>query len=732
MPLLRLLRKQKPEISLFLSVGTVAGRQAAFAQAESLVDGIFYVPIDFASIVRRTLRSVRPSVVVIFETEIWPCLYSEVKRAGAGLMVVNGRISDRTWPRYERWGWFFGPILRLADCVGTQSDNDHNRYGQLGVLQARLFQPGNLKYDAVPTMSDRLEIITSGADPIWAAASTAGPEERENESLPGIDEDDAVLDTWSQLATEFPGQLLILAPRQPARFDAVAAKLERRGIPFVRRSQQRLNPKLATPVPGVLLVDTIGELARLYPSARVVFVGGSLAPRGGHNILEPAATGAAIVVGPHMQNFAAIAADFVKEGALVQIGGTADLSGVVRELFRSPGKAQEIGSRAQRRAAAGRGATERIAERIWPLYHRCDYKPATRPLRNLQLNALAALWVAGGRLKRVRGEAIAQAQASLPVPVLSVGGITIGGSGKTPFAAYLAKQLHAGGFHPAILTRGYRKRTPAEHLVFAPGTNVPVALTGDEAQIFLRAGHAAIGVGARRYETAQLLLEQLPETNVLILDDGFQHARLCRDFDIVMIDGMDPFGGEAVVPKGRLREPLASLHRAHTFVVTRAEDNHVFDAVSERLRLYNPAAPVFRTKVEVRQWRDYRTRAALAHSPKDSVAAFCALGNPANFWRTLEQLDVPVGMRWSFRDHHAYKPVEIQRMVHHARMKGIRTLVTTEKDVMNLPKNTELALDELDLVFLAIEVKLENEALFFDLLENAVPALHPDWSGKPR
>ena len=681
---------------------------------------VFYAPLDFVSCVRRTLKRLQPQAVIILETEIWPALYSEVKRTGAALVIVNGRISDKTWPTYERWRAFFCPILRLADAVLVQSVTDFDRYGRIGVLQSKLFSPGNLKFDAVAVSGTIATLPELQSDALWIAASTVGPDEGDKRFAPALDEDDVVLNAWQQLLPQFPRQVLLLAPRQPKRFQIVAAKLKDRGIPFASRSQQTVGTIARFDGPGVLLIDTIGELASLYPLATVVFVGGSLAPRGGHNILEPAAAGAAVIVGPHVQNFAAIVQQFKRDDALIQIQTAAELAPTVAKLLQSEQSSAAIGQRAKALVQRGRGGSERVLEIFWPLYHQASFRRPAHRGSDLFLGALASAWTAGGRIKRERGEAFAASLAPLPIPVISIGGITIGGSGKTPFTAYLAKRLRQEGQCPAILTRGYRRQSPAKNLVFGPGTKVPIAYTGDEAQIFLRAGHASVGIGASRYRTAEILLSQFPDTSVFLLDDGFQHSRLKRNLDIVVIDGMDPFGGEAVVPVGRLREPLTALARADVFVVNRAEDDGVYQAICHRLHELNQLAPVFRTRLAACVWRDYGSGVVLNGNMQGPVAAFCGLGNPRSFWRTLQNMDIATPLQWEFPDHHSYKPIEIRRMAYHAKAQGLRTLVTTEKDLMNLPQETDLALGDIQIAWLSVEAEVENEAEFLHVIRKTL------------
>ncbi len=689
-----------------------------------MVDGIFYCPIDYASCVRRVLRAIRPALLVIIETEIWPNLWAETKRSGASLAIVNGRISDRAWPRYRRWKKWFCTVMELPDLILVQSPADYERYAGLGATPEKLAIAPNLKYDASISAAP-LTLDVFDAQQVWIAASTVGPNERGSFSKHAVDEDDEVLDTFEALAPEFPRLLLILAPRQPARFEEVARKLASRKVNFLRRSGSQKDASLRLELPGVLLLDTMGELSSVYRCGQVAFVGGSLAPRGGHNILEPAAAGLPIIVGPHMENFEAIARDFIEAEALIRIQNGRELGEAVRALLSDRARARRVGALGMSLVKARHGASVRIAERLWPLYYCASLRNPHNWAARLLLAPLAGLWKEGGMLKRWSSEHFTLISAPLAAPVISIGGITVGGSGKTPFAVYLTTRLKERGHCPAILTRGYRRRSPAETLVFAPRTKAPSAFTGDEAQIFLRTTDVPVGIGAKRYETARILLRQFPATDVLVLDDGFQHARLDRDLDIVMIDGLDPFGGEEIVPLGRLREPLEALARAHIFVVTRTEETLRFEGIRRRLHNYNPTAPVFRTRLLARSWHDYRSGDEIADLGGRRVGAFCGLGNPDNFWQTLESLGLDVVFRWRFADHHPYNPVELQRVAHQARMHGAQILVTTEKDRINCPNHLDRAIAPLELAWLKIQFELENEARFFAVIEKSLQQTRP-------
>ena len=716
-PLLQQLHQQESRIPIFVSTSTLAGRAAAVKNLEGIAAGIFFCPLDFVSCLRRVLRTIKPALVIIMETEIWPNLYAEIKRTNASLGVVNARISDKTWPHYQATKWFFSPILKLVDSFFPQSATDRDRYFRLGVPMSRIHLEGNLKYDSAPAPSST-NLPTFGASPIWIAGSTVAPGESRRYKH-AVDEDDVVLDAFEQLRKQFPKLLLILAPRQPARFNVVAEKLKTRQIPFLRRTQNLNGAAGALTLPGVLLLDTIGELAGAFPLADVVFIGGSVAPRGGHNILEPARCGAAIVTGCHMENFQAIATDFIEAGALRQVQNAAELAPVLGELLSNRETALHLGYRAQLLVEQKRGTASQIAQQLWPLYWSATPREPRTLLTKLILTPLSKCWDWGARLKRTGDEAKKQ---TLPVPVVSIGNITLGGTGKTPFTNYLATELQNLGYKPAILTRGYRRRTPARNLLLPVGAEVPPALTGDEAQIFLRAAVCPVGIGADRAETGRLLLQNF-DVNLILLDDGFQHRKLHRNVDLVLIDGLTPFGQEAAFPLGRLREPLSCLKRADALVVTRADNDLRFESLTRQLRRYNPHAPIYRVFTRPKHWRMCQQKMTVGNLPSRRIAAFCGLGNPQGFWNTLAQMEFEVVYRWTFPDHHVYRPAELKHLALQAQSVGADLLVTTEKDRINFPPDFALNVAPLEVAWLEIENRLDGEQAFFTWLQEKLSAV---------
>ncbi len=701
--LVRELRARVPGAPLFISASTLAGKAAADDRLRALADGVFYAPIDYCFAVRRVLRTVRPRMVVVLETEIWPNLYREARRNGCGLVIVNGRVSDRAIPRYRKLRWFFKPVLGLADAILAQSALNRSRFLELGAPPRKVQLAGNLKYDFDPRRQEPPAAILEffeRAKPsaVWIAASTMPPAAPDDP-----DEDEAVIAAFREVAQSHTGLLLVLAPRKPERFGRAAEALARAGVAFARRSEMKGGG-------AALLLDSIGELGSLFGLADVVFMGGTLVRSGGHNVLEPAFFGKPVIVGPHMENFAEVSAKFAEAGALVPIGGAAELAGAVRGLLEDLPRRERIGAAAQAAAESERGATSRAADEIARIYAASlpRYRAAA-PVR-LVLWPLARLWLAGGAVKRWGGRL---RQRRLATPVIGVGGLAAGGAGKTPLVLWLARQLRERGYKPAILTRGYRRRVSQRHTVIAPGEAAPSDLTGDEAQTYVRAAIGPLGIGADRAGTGRLIEERFGP-DVFLLDDGFQHWKLARSLDIVVLDALDPFAGGDVIPLGTLREPLTALARADAVVVSRTAPGESIAAIEARVREHNANAPLFLSRVTVLGWRDAAGEPA---SLPPSVAAFCGLGSPDSFWRTLRELGVAPVWRRSFRDHHRYSHRDLAQMAAQARAAGAKALLTTEKDAANLDTGWRDAVAPLAVLWLDIGIEVDQAEALIGLVE---------------
>ncbi|MEO5896559.1 MAG: 3-deoxy-D-manno-octulosonic acid transferase [Vicinamibacterales bacterium] len=351
--LLPQLRERYPKLRIFLSTTTMTGQQIARNNLQ-YVDEVFFFPFDFAFIVRRTLRLVKPRLFVMMETEIWPNLLRACHDAGVKTMLVNGRISSRSYPRYRMARWFFRAVLTDIDRFCMQSDESARRVIDIGADPARVSVTGSLKFDSLElpgaqgvTGADRGQnrvlryFRISPERPVFIAASTLKGEE------------EAVLEAFQRVRATRSNALLIIAPRRPERFDEVERMAKRAGWNVARRSELRVD---AEPRNDVVVLDSIGELAQLFQVATVVFVGGSLVDAGGHNILEPAVFGKPILFGPYMQNFTEIAAAFIDNGAAIQVKHARDLEAVLLALLGDPVRRASLGAAARALVEANRGA----------------------------------------------------------------------------------------------------------------------------------------------------------------------------------------------------------------------------------------------------------------------------------------------------------------------------------------------------------------------------------------
>ncbi len=347
-----------PSLRLFVSTTTMTGQRVAGTHLQD-VDAVFFFPFDFRVIVDRTLRVVRPRVFIMMETEIWPNLLRACRRDGVRTVLVNGRISSRSYPRYRLARRFFRRVLQDVDRFCMQSEEAARRIVDIGADPARVTVTGSLKFDSHAIGRGPARVLrffrVAETRPVVIAASTLKGEEG------------PVLAAFRRVQRAHPDALLIIAPRKPERFGEVVALVAREGFSVARRTELAID---AEPRTDVVVLDTIGELAQLFQLATVVFVGGSLVDAGGHNLLEPAVFGKPIVFGPHMQNFAEIACAFVERGAAVQVASGRELEAALPTLVDDPVRRAALGAAARMLVEANRGAKERtlavIAELLPP------------------------------------------------------------------------------------------------------------------------------------------------------------------------------------------------------------------------------------------------------------------------------------------------------------------------------------------------------------------------------
>jgi 3-deoxy-D-manno-octulosonic-acid transferase len=367
-PLVRELRARYPGTSLVLTTATPTGRARAIALYPQAAAR--YLPYDTLGAVQRFLRRTRPRLAVIMETELWPNLFEGCRRGGIPVVLANARLSAASVAGYRRLGSLVRAVFSPGVAVAAQTEGDAARFVEIGAAPAQVQVTGNIKFDAavgtqVVERGRELRRELGEARPIWAAGSThAG-------------EDEQVLDAHASVLAEHPDALVVLAPRHPERFESVAALIRARGLRFERRSLGAPEPPIAAPGGAggprasrmearaqpapVFLLDTVGELTAFYAASDVVFVGGSLVPIGGHNLLEPAALGLPVLTGPSHANARDVARLLIDEGAAAEVRDGAELARTLTGLLEDAAARERMGAAGRRIVELNRGAVERVA-----------------------------------------------------------------------------------------------------------------------------------------------------------------------------------------------------------------------------------------------------------------------------------------------------------------------------------------------------------------------------------
>lgn len=376
-PLARDLRVRYPRHRLFLSTTTMTG-QAIARRSVPDADGVFYFPFDLGPYVRRTLDVVRPRLFLMMETEIWPNLLRECRRRGVRTAILNGRLSQRSYPRYQLVRGFMRVVLNDVDRFCVQSEEAARRFIDLGANPGRVTVTGSLKFDSLeiaPTVHSRARdrVLRYFRIPASRFVIVAGSTMKGEEA--------AVLTAFRRVRAGATHTLLLLAPRHVERAADVEQLCRQEGFRTARRSELPID---AEPRVDVVVLDTLGELASLYQLATVAFVGGSLVDTGGHNILEPAVYGKPIVFGPYMSNFAEIAEAFLANVAGVQVHGDRELADVLVALISDPIRRARLGAAARALVEANRGAKDKSLEvltALLPPDHPTTYPANVRPFR---------------------------------------------------------------------------------------------------------------------------------------------------------------------------------------------------------------------------------------------------------------------------------------------------------------------------------------------------------------
>ena len=684
-PLVHALHKRYPHDRIVVSTVTETGREAVEQRLAGVAEHC-YAPLDFFWTVSRFVERLAPRAFLFVETELWPNLLRALHRRSIPAMMINGRLSSDSFRGYRRIAPFMRQLLDAVTLCLMQSERDAERIRALGARPSRVHKTGNIKFDQpLPDPNGVAGGLSRGAlglqdgEELIVAGSTHPVEE------------DALLSCYETLQKEFPSLVLLLAPRHIERASQVEASARAKGLAVQRRSEMENGRTDAaiTRRPRVIVLDTRGELAQVYQHAVLTFVGGTLVPVGGHNLLEPALWGKPVFFGSHTDHCMEVAALLTGLGGGMQVSGGQELTAGMTAQLRDRASLRRMGEAAKSVVLDNRGALQRSLDLIAGMLER------TPPARSAALHphSLLPQWLLSA-LARPYGAWVRTRAAlyrlgwlpsrRLPCRVVSVGNLTVGGTGKTPVVIALVEQLLARGRRVGVLSRGYHRRSREAELLVSDGRAVLAGPSeaGDEPHLIAtRCPRAIVAVGSDRYRLGRWVLERHP-VDCFVLDDGFQHLGLHRDADLLLVDVSDPAGLQMLVPAGRLREPLSAASRATALLMTRTDAGNWQD-IAETIdiatgRKTQPVLSRFRAETLVNvATGEIRQTWTLAGR---TVVAFSGIGNPASFATLLHRLGLRIGDQIVFADHHDYTTADLEAVRERARQSGADLIVTTEKD----------------------------------------------------
>ena len=717
-PLIKEFRKEFPKSPILVSVVTTSGYEMANRIIKD-ADAIIYFPLDLPWLAGHVLRRIRPRVFLPVETELWPNFLRTARKIHVPVMMVNGRISDKSVKQYKHLHSLLRNMIGTVKLFAMQSPIDAEYIMRLGAPQELVTVTGNTKFDQTYTdvsPEEKQKIIEemglSKNDGIFLAGSTHRGEE------------EAVLQAFKAVRETHPHARLVIAPRELLRTMEVVHLCRKAGFSVTTRT------KLQNEAPqdeDIVILDTIGELGKVYSIGDVVFVGGSLVPHGGHNILEPAAHGKAIIVGSHMFNFKDTYALFKNRDACLTVKNGEELAKQVTRLFDEPEHRHRMEEETRAIVRENKGASRKSAILLHQMLESYESSPenrhhvrSTQKITNFQtyfidlvhskevdglfphliMGILYIFSLIYGLLVNIKlagyKYGIFQKQ-KLDCFVISLGNVTVGGTGKTPTAQRLASDIRDMGYRVVILNRGYRAKWHGDVGVVSDGRqlHMEAAEAGDEAYMLAKhLPNVPVLIGAERAVTGQYAIDHFG-AEVAILDDGYQHWQLERDMDILLVDAVNVFGNGYILPRGTLREPISHIRRADVCLLTKVDQAAAGsrEYINETVKKYNDHAAIVESIHQPRcfmplyDWYmniggegiDVREMAG------KRIVAVSAIGNPASFEQTLSDIGASIIESLRYPDHHDYTAQEMRDVLEQAEAKGAEAIVITEKDAVKIP-----------------------------------------------
>jgi len=760
-PLVKEIKKIMPKRKVLVSAFTVGGYNMA-RQIIPEADAIIYFPLDLVWVAESVVRRVRPGIFMPVETELWPNFLRAIRERNIPVMMVKGRISEKSVKNYRYLYSIWRDMLRTVSRFCMQSSIDANYITHLGADPQKIFVTGNTKFDqtyAEVTPEDlasyKAELgLGEDAFPVIVAGSTHPPEE------------EAVLTSFTELRKQYPRARLIIAPRKTSRVDDIKKLNSKFGYETGFRSKLK---EIDGPRPEypVVLIDTIGELGRIYAVGDIVFIGGSLMHHGGHNVLEPAAHAKPILVGPSMENFKDSYSLLSKVGACRMVANTNGLTKAILEIAGNDVLRKKMGDASIRVIRENRGAaintmhylTDLLEKASVPHAFTKEYPVNTRNFNDVGggglkhgaaivqfifhlahsperpwyafillgfLRVLSYIYGFGARLNLWMYEIGLLSRRKLKCCVISIGNITVGGTGKTPTAQRVAMMIQKMGYRVVILNRGYRSHWDKPVGVVSDGKKIYMTSyeAGDEAYLMAKMMPGIpVVIGKNRDVTGSYAVEKLA-AEVIIMDDGYQHWQVNRDLDIVLVDTLNLFGNGNLLPRGTLREPLSHLDRADMFLFTKSDQSAQLTRTSlaENIRQYNTKAPIVESIhhakefVEIADWYKgiQEKTLPLEELKGKNVMVFSAIGNPSSFEQNVSGCGLVIREAIRYPDHHDYGMLEMQYIGERASELKVDALITTGKDAVKIPTEFIYFNRDIPLYVMNMDIMMTRNGETFD------------------
>jgi len=739
-PLIKEFRREFPKSPILVSVVTTSGYEMANRIIKD-ADSIIYFPLDLPFVAASVLRRIHPRIFLNVETELWPNFLKNARQMHIPVMMVNGRISDKSVRRYKYMFSILTDMIGTVKFFAMQSSIDANYIKELGAPEELVTVTGNTKFDQTytdVTPEQRANFLSTmglkDTDKILIAGSTHRNEEN------------YILKAFRAVRENNPQAKLIIAPRETLRTREVIGICKSSGFKFGTRTElQKREPNNE----DIIVIDTVGELGQIYSIGDVIYVGGSLVTHGGHNILEPAAHGKAIIVGHHMENFKDTHALFKNRDACVTVNSPEELVEETKKLFDDPERRKQLEEETLNIVKENRGAARKSAVLLRKILTDYEAKESARHPRTTQkVENLKTYFIDLVHEKEVHGifmhlfmgmlflfsliyEQLVNikllgyklgisGKEKLDCYVISLGNITVGGTGKTPTAQRLARDIRDMGYKVVILNRGYRAKWHGEVGIVSDGKqlHMTAAEAGDEAYMLAKhLPNVPVLIGAERAVTGRYAIEHFG-AEVAILDDGYQHWQLVRDMDILLVDAVNVFGNGYILPRGTLRESMSHISRANVCLITKIDQAEVGagEYIRDTVHKYNKDAQIVesihqpRCFIPLAEWFQDLAQEGI-NTEKIAgrkVMAVSAIGNPASFERTLKDLGAEIIESLRYPDHHEYTMTEMQDVLQQADALDAEAIVLTEKDAVKIPDEVAKANWSIPIFVICVEVKFQT------------------------